>query len=276
MDKKLIVVSAFCFALFHILFSSSLVSAVPEGYSCGYYPDSSPFCDSGLSCDYFQCVSKSDQVSCASMGGDVCTNTQYCNGNWIDPNIVIENWCCDIRCSTPSSDEGGWCSDSSDCDYGLVCENFQCRSPGSTSCREYSSFCSYDDECCGDLICSNSRCNYENPSDADTDCESRGMKQCYSGGSGYCVDIGSDCFPGDDSCGYWITLPYPRIKFDGLKPNITYGKLNILPDLWCKLGLVWTGIKAKLGSGWDSVKWWLLGAFILFFLWLIRPFIGLG
>ena len=43
--------------LFSFIFLVGTVSAVPEGYSCGYMSDGSPFCDSGLACEYFQCVS---------------------------------------------------------------------------------------------------------------------------------------------------------------------------------------------------------------------------
>lgn len=39
-----------------------LSSAVSEGASCGYQSNGGPFCDSGLSCEYFQCVKDTSAV----------------------------------------------------------------------------------------------------------------------------------------------------------------------------------------------------------------------
>ena len=65
------------FALILIIFSIGMISAVPEGATCGIYSDGSPFCDAGLTCAFFQCVPTQSPPN-----GDHCLEYHG------------EEWCC--------------------------------------------------------------------------------------------------------------------------------------------------------------------------------------
>lgn len=52
------------FFFMFFLFVFPLVTAVPQGYSCGYLADGSPFCDEGLECENFECVLNPDVSYC--------------------------------------------------------------------------------------------------------------------------------------------------------------------------------------------------------------------
>jgi len=116
--KRKIFLSLF---LFSFIFLVGIVSAVPEGYSCGYMADGSPFCDSGLNCEYFQCVDdgttvippsgdgecryfdgveycceEAGHIFCDPNSYEVCGDPGYC-ANLNNPELSCipgEDWCC--------------------------------------------------------------------------------------------------------------------------------------------------------------------------------------
>lgn len=214
------------FFIFCTLFFISFVSAVGLGYSCGYYPDSSPFCDEGLSCDYFQCVDAGDDPTCSEVGGDVCANTQDCDGDWISG--TVENWCCSGRCEENFAKEGDFCAVDSDCkDKFLVlnmeCVNFRCQRPSSDACRTFSQFCDSTYLCCEGLDCINGRCSTDDRvlDLYKGDCKDLGLHWCSSGD---CVKSESDC-PSDVEHNCWINNPFYRTKIAPKSPPCILGNL---------------------------------------------------
>ena len=69
--------------LFSFIFLIGTVSAVSEGYSCGYMAGGAPFCDAGLNCEYFQCVDDGTTVLPPPGDGEC----RYFNG---------VQYCCDV------------------------------------------------------------------------------------------------------------------------------------------------------------------------------------
>jgi hypothetical protein len=172
--KKIILL---VFLVFMLTFMS--VSAVAEGGSCGYMPGAEPRCDSGLACNYFQCV-ETGNPTCESMGGEYCYLQVCVDGRY-------EN-----------SEEGGWCCidgycgvDEPDCGRSGLCTN--------------------DDDCCGGYECSLFTCSYIDPTNPMAQ-EGSNLADFYqsfdnaldeylpSGGSGGTTSDGSHYETGQSTC----------------------------------------------------------------------------
>ena len=243
-DRTMRVSKLFILFLFMFL-SISLISAVSEGYSCGYYPDSSPFCDAGLSCDNFQCVYSSDPT-CSELGGDVCSNVEVCRGSIITG--AVENWCCSVSCELDDVGIGGWCSEDKHCLEGLECDFFRCQEIGSDVCSTQSGFADSQSDCCDGLVFKNGRCvdlNYDN------NCVFNGYKQCYNNkGEGYCVESYEDCVFYLEDCAFYDVPCFIN---------------NVFRDVVHTL-------KSSFGKLWDTTKWYMLGGFVLVLLFILRPY----
>lgn len=170
--------------------SLSNTSIVGDGQSCGYYPDGSPFCATGYSCDYFQCVA-SDDPYCADVGGNVCGASSCSTGLW--HLNTIENWCCNGECENTSlGSVGDWCANNGTCDSGLGCYLYRCENYSNISKGGYSDFCYDNDGCESGLFCTNGRCNYNVTSwvDSPSECSYPNALACNNND---CVNVSSQC-----------------------------------------------------------------------------------
>jgi hypothetical protein len=76
-------------SLFLVFSLLPMISSADLGESCGYRSDESPFCDSGLKCEYFQCVK--NQNFCI---GDYCAYDMYqdigeYNPDWVPKDVQV-------------------------------------------------------------------------------------------------------------------------------------------------------------------------------------------